>query len=158
MDVNYSRWMSKDPDAEPDVVEDEPRRFSLPRPSRSAIASTALVSLVVLGGGAFVRSIATPEDSAAQVQTVETPTARSEPGAASVDDSALDDSTSDDSTSDDSTSDNSASDDTTINDWPAPAGPPPDSQRMDRREFGPPDGVPPGPRMRMRFRDQRFGR
>jgi len=147
MDVNYSRWMSKDPDAEPDVVEDEPRRFRFRWPTRSAVASTAMVSLVVLGGGAFVRSIATPEVSADQVQTVETPTAEQDsgPGAASVDDSALDG-----STSDDSTSDSSESDDGTTSSWSAPTGHRPGPRRMERREFGPPNGVPPGPLMRER--------
>lgn len=137
MDVNYSRWMSEDPDAQPEVIEDEPRRFSLPRPSGSAIAAAAMASLIVLGGAAFVRSIATPEVSADQAQTVETPIAEesSGPGAASVDDSALDD----------STSDSAASDDGTTSEWEAPADPPPGLGRMERREFGPPNGVPPSP-------------
>jgi len=162
MDVNYSRWMSKDPDAEPEVVDDEPRRFRLRWPTRSAVASTAMVSVVVLGGGAFVRSLATPEVTADQAQIVETPTAEQDsgPGAASVDESELDGSTSDDSTSDYltsddstsdySTSDNSDSDDGTTSDWTAPAAPPPGPRRMERREFGPPNGAPPGPLMRER--------
>jgi hypothetical protein len=154
MDVNYSRWMSKDPDAEPDVIEDEPRRFSLQWPTRSAVASTAMVSLIVLGGGAFVRSIATPEVTTDQAETVETPSVEqsSGPGAASVDDSELDDTeldvtTSDDSAPDDSMSNSFASDDGTTSDWSAPAGPPPGPRRMVRREFGLPHGVPPGPRI-----------
>lgn len=165
--MNYSRWMSKDPDAEPEVIEDEPRRFSLPWPSGSAVAATAMVSLIVLGGAAFVRSIATPEVTTDQAQTVETTTSDQDsgPGAASVDESELndptsdysgsddstpDDSTLDDSTLDDSTSDSYASDDSVTGEWSAPAGPPPGPRRLERREFGPPDGVPPGPPMRER--------
>src|SRR5687768_12831407 len=33
MDVNYSRWMSKDPDAGTEAFEPEPRRFTMPRPT-----------------------------------------------------------------------------------------------------------------------------
>lgn len=160
MDVNYARWMSKDPDAEPEI-EDVPRRFRLRWPTRSAVASTAMVSLIVVGGGAFVRSIATPESSAGQAETVETTIAEqhSEPGAASVDDSMSEDSTSasDDSASDVSTSDGSVSDDSSTSDWSAPAGPPPGPRRMDRRELGPPNGMPPSPPMRDRLRDHRDG-
>jgi hypothetical protein len=147
MDVNYSRWMSKDPDAEPEVIEDEPRRFSFPWPSGSAVAATAMVSLIVLCSAAFVRSTATPEVTTDQAQTVETPTTEQDsgPGAASVDDSALVD-----STSDDSTSDSAASDDSTTSDWSAPAGLPPGPRRMERREFGPHNGVPPSPSLRVR--------
>jgi len=150
MDVNYSRWMSKDPD-EPEVIEDEPRRFRFPRPSGSVVASGALVAFVVLGGAAFVRSMATPEDAADQAHTaVETPGAEEStgPGAAGVDelsdDSTSDDSTSDDwtsedSTSDDWTSDSSADDSATI-DRPAPAAP----RLVVRREFRRSTGMPPG--------------
>jgi len=140
MDVNYSRWMSKDPDAEPDVVEDAPRRFRLRWPTRSAVASTAMVSLVVLGGGAFVRSIATPEGSADQVQTVETPAAELNPGpgAASVDDSTTDDQPAGDVVTDDPVDDSMDDSSTTMT---RPAGPPP----MGRRLVGPPGAMPPGP-------------
>ncbi|HUS20868.1 MAG TPA: hypothetical protein VMZ66_02525 [Aeromicrobium sp.] len=134
MDVNYSRWMSKDPD-EPEVVEDESRRFRFPRPAGS-VASAALVALVALGGAAFVRSMATPEDSADQAQTaVETPTAEEStgPGAASVDES------SDDSTSEDSTSDDFA-DESTTRDRPERVGP----RLMARRELRRSNGMPPG--------------
>jgi len=154
MDVNYSRWMSKDPDAEPEVIEDEPRRFRLPTPSRSAVASTAMVSLVVLGGGALVRSMATPEVTTDQAQTVETPTAEqsSGPGAASVDErtsddpstdyATVDDATLDDYASDDSTSEEAedSSDDGTTNDDPAPPGP----RLIVRRELRQAEGMPPG--------------
>ena len=140
MDVNYSRWMSKDPDAEPDVIEDEPRRFNLRWPTWSAVASTAMVSLIVLGGGAFVRSIATPEVTTDQAETVETPAAEQSSGAdaVSVDDSS-DDSTSEDPMSDDSTSDNVA-DYGTTRDRPARIGP----RLMARRELRRSDGMPPG--------------
>jgi hypothetical protein len=74
MDVNYNRWMSKDPDAEPEI-EVEPRRFRLPWPSRSAAATAAVVGLVVVGGAALVRSTVTPEVTADQAGSVETPTA-----------------------------------------------------------------------------------
>jgi hypothetical protein len=126
MDVNYSRWMSKDPDAEPDVIEDEPRRFRLRWPTRSAVASTAMVSLIVLGGGAFVRSIATPDASAEQAQTAESPTAKKSngPGAASVDDSTSDDSTYDDPTYE-------TTDDDTNGDSSPPTGP----RLMEQREL-----------------------
>jgi hypothetical protein len=140
MDVNYSRWMSKDPD-EPEVVEDEPRRFRFPRPAGSLVATTALVAFVVLGGAAFVRSMATPEDAADQPQTaVETPTAEKStgPGAAGVDES-FDNSTSEDSTSDDSTFDSSADDSVTI-DRPASAAP----RLIARREFRRANGMAPG--------------
>lgn len=135
MDVNYARWMSKDPDAEPEI-EDEPRRFRLRWPTRSAVATTAMVSLIVLGGGALVRSIATPESSAGQAETVETTIAEqhSEPGAAAVDDSMAEDSTSDGTTSD------HAADDITTRSPPAPAGAPP----MGRRELHRSGDAPPG--------------
>ena len=146
MDVNYSRWMSKDPDAEPEVIEDEPRRFSLPRPAGSVVASGVLVALVALGGGTLVRSIAISDASSNRAQTAESPTAKasSGPGAASVDDSTSDDVTYDDSTSDepiydDPTSDSSADDDI-ASDRSAPAGP----RLSDRRVLHQPDGVPPG--------------
>jgi len=159
MDVNYSRWMSKDPD-EPEVIEDEPRRrFTLPRPRGSVVASGTLVALVVLGGAAFVRSTATTDASADDpTQTVQTQTADDDsgPGAASVDESTADeDSTSDDSTSvystsddsgdsDDSTSEDSDdsddSDDTTAEDDSVPPGP----RLMLRREFDRSDGMSPG--------------
>lgn len=125
MDVNYSRWISKDPDAEPDVIEDEPRRFRLRWPTRSAVASTAMVSLIVLGGGAFVRSIATP-DASDQAQTAESPTAKKSngPGAASVDDSTSDDPTYDDPTYE-----------TTDDDTNGDSSPPPGPQLMEQREL-----------------------
>lgn len=74
MDVNYTRWMSKDPD-EPDVVEEEPRRFNVRWPSRSAVASAGMASLIVLGGAAAVRSLATPDATTDQAQSVRTPDA-----------------------------------------------------------------------------------
>jgi len=151
MDVNYSRWMSKDPDAEPDVIEDEPRRFRFPWPSRSAVASTAMVSLIVVGGAAFVRSMATPEVTTNQAQTAESPTAKESdgPGAASVDDSMSDDSISDDLTADDVAADDTAPDDSasvssaddgTFAERPAPSSP----RFRELREFRQPGGVPPG--------------
>jgi hypothetical protein len=102
MDVNYSRWMSKDPDAEPDEIENEPRRFSLPKPPRSVVASGVLVALVVLGVGTVGRSLTTSDASSSQEQAVATPSPQesSGPGAAGVEeDTMFDDST----TSDDST-------------------------------------------------------
>lgn len=166
MDVNYSRWMSKDPD-EPEVIEDEPRRFSLRWPSRSAVASTAMVSLLLVGGSAVVRSFATPEVTADQGQSVETPTAEATdgPGAASVeeftsDDSAGDESTSDESTSDYSTSDEDTSDvdttddDTTDDDIDEDVTDgesiPPGPRLVFRGEFRRPDGLRPGRPMRDR--------
>lgn len=146
MDVDYSRWMSKDPDAEPDVIEAEPRRFRIPWPSRPAVASTAMVALIVLGGAAFVRSMATPEVTTNQAQTAETPTAKESdgPGAASVDDSMSDDFISDDPTADDTASDDpapgSSADDGTFTERPAPSSP----RFRDRRELRRPSGVPPG--------------
>jgi hypothetical protein len=140
MDVNYSRWMSKDPAAEPDVIEPEPRRFSLPRPTGAVVASGALVAVVALGGGALVRSIATFDVSANQAQTTESPTAEASdgPGAASVEDSTSDDSTYDDSTGDEPTSDR-AEDGTTVY-----RSAPGDPQLWDRRELHQSDDVPPG--------------
>jgi len=141
MDVNYSRWMSTDPDAEPDDIEDEPRRFSLPRPARSVVASGMLVALVALGGGTLLRQSATSDASSdGPTQTVETHAAKDDsgPGAASVDDSMSDESTSDDFTSDDS--DEAASDDYATPDEQPPTGPLP----MDRRQFRRSAGLPPG--------------
>jgi hypothetical protein len=148
MDVNYSRWMSKDPDAEPEAIEDEPRRFSIPRPARSIVASGALVALVALGGGAYVRSITTAPASADQTQAVETPTdsETSGPGAAAVDESVSDDSTSADTTADDWADDEPSPDSgeiddgSTTSDVRVPAG----SLPMDRREFRRAHGIPPG--------------
>lgn len=151
MDVNYSRWMSKDPDADPDVIEDEPRHFRLPRPSRSVVASGAMLVVIALAG-AVVRSTATPEGSSTgEDPTVTATTADKDsgPGAASIED------TTDAWTSDSSTSDSSAAEDSTTSDddvtsdegWASPAEPPgplPERRRMERREFGPPDGMPPG--------------
>jgi hypothetical protein len=136
MDVNYSRWMSKDPDAEPEPVEDEPRRFNIPRPAGSVVASGALVALVALGGGALVRSMVTSDVAADQAQTVGTPTAEESAasGAANIDDPTFDDSASDDSTS------STFEDDSTVSERPAPTGP----RLMDRREFRRSHGVPPG--------------
>jgi hypothetical protein len=141
MDVNYSRWMSKDPDAEPDVIEDEQRRFRLRWPTRSAVASAAMVSLIVLGGGAFVRSIATSDTSANQVQTAESPTAKKSngPGAASVDDSTSDDPTYDDPT-------NETTDDYTNGDSSPPPGPRLTEQRELRRSIVMAPGGPSGDR------------
>ncbi len=140
MDVNYSRWMSKDPDAEPDAVEPEPRRFRMPRPTGAVVASGALAAVVALGGGALVRSIATSDVAATQTQTAESPTAEASdgPGAAGVEDSTSDDSSYDDSTYDGPTSD-SAADGTTVY-----RSAPGDPQLRDRRELRPFDDVPPG--------------
>ena len=147
MDVNYSRWMSKDLHAEPEVIEPEPRRFTLPRPTGSVVASGALVAVVALGGGALVRSIGTSDVSANQVQTAESPTAEASdgPGAASVEDSTSNDSTYDDSTDDSAddepTSDVSVDDGTTA--YRSEPGAP-GSQLRDRRELHQSDDVPPG--------------
>lgn len=140
MDVNYSRWMSKDPDAGPEAVEPEPRRFSMPRPTGAVVASGALVAVVALSGGALVRSIATSDVSANQAQTAASPTAEAsdEPGAASVEDSTSDDSTDDDSTYDEPTSE-SAVDGTTVY-----RSAPGDPQLRNRRELRQFDDVPPG--------------
>jgi hypothetical protein len=141
MDVNYSRWMSKDPDAEPDVIEPEPRRFTLPRPTGSVVASGALVAAVALGGGALVRSIATSDVSANQAQTAESPTAEASdgPGAAGVEDSTSNDSTYDDSTEGEPTSDIAVDDDPTVY-RSAPGAP----QLRDRRELHQSDDLPAG--------------
>ena len=153
MDVNYSRWMSKDADAEPEVIEAEPRRFTLPRPTGSVVASGALVAVVALGGGALVRSIATSDVSANQAQTAESPTATASdgPGAASVDDATSNDSMVDDATSNNSTDDDSTgeepSSESSVDDGPtvyrsAPGVPAP--QLRDRRELHQSGGVPAG--------------
>ena len=163
MDVNYSRWMSKDPNAEPDVIEDEPRRFSLPRPARSVVASGAMVALLALGGGALLRSIATPEVSTEKDQAVGTTTSdqSSGPGAAGTEDTEhtedTEDSTLDGTESDDSAIDESVTVDegTTIGD-PELTGRRPERPWMARRELrrayglrpGPPPHVAPGPGLR----------
>lgn len=140
MDVNYSRWMSKDPDAEPDVIEPEPRRFTLPRPTGSVIASGALMAVVALGGGALVRSIATSDVSSNQAQTAESPTAEASDGrgAASIEDSTSDEPAHDDST-DEPMADISVDDGTTVH-RSAPGAP----QLRERRELHQSDDVPPG--------------
>jgi hypothetical protein len=137
MDVNYSRWMSTDPDAEPEEPENEPRRFTLPRPARSVVASGALVALIALSGGAYVRSITTATVSADQTRAVEAPTdAESEgPGAAEIDESTSYGSVSDD----DRASDSSESDDETVDDPPSLPGP----RVKVRREVREANGVPP---------------
>jgi hypothetical protein len=136
MDVNYSRWMSKDPDAEPEAIEDEPRRFRIPQPSPPAVAIAAMAGLVILGGGALVRSLATPDVSADQVQAVQTPAAEeSGPGAAAVDESTYDE-----STYDDSTSVGSAEETATRDRFRRPAS----LRLMERREFRETYGLSPG--------------
>lgn len=151
MDVNYSRWMSKDPD-EPDVIEDEPRRFSLRWPSQSAVATTAMVSLVVLGGGAVVRAMSTPEVAADQMQSVETPAAGATdgPGAAGVEESESDDATVDESASDYSTTDDDATDDGATDDDTSDDSAPPGPRLVFRGELSGPDALRPGRPMRDR--------
>ena len=146
MDMNYSRWMSKDPDAEPELIEEEPRRFSLPRPAGFVVASGALVAVVALGGGAMVRSIATFDASTNQAQTAESPIAKESdgPGAASVDDSMPDDVTYDDSTYDEPTYDDPTSDGSADSDIASDSSAPSDPRLRDRRVLDQPDGVPPG--------------
>jgi hypothetical protein len=145
MDVNYARWMSKDPD-EPDVIEDDPRRFSLRWPSRSAVASTAMVSVVLLGGSAVVRSMSTPEVTTDQAQSVETPAPEvtDGPGAASVEEAESDGSIIDESTPDDSTSDDWTSDTDTTED---------DTTEDDTTDD---DSIPPGPRVVIRGEARRL--
>ena len=137
MDVNYSRWMSKDPDAEPEPVEDEPRRLNLPRPPRSVVATGVMIALVVLAGGALSRSLTTSEASSVQEPAEQTtsPDESDGPGAASIEEY---------STSDSMTTDNSPSSDAS-DDSPSSESPDDDRviQRLDgprmleRRRFGP---------------------
>lgn len=146
MDVNYSRWMSKDPDAEPEVIEDEPRRFSFPRPTRSVVATGAMLALVTLGGGALARSLTTSEAPSNDDPTVGTITSdqSSGPGAASIED--IEGSIADDAESDQSASDESPAiaGGATI-DHPGPAGTTLDRRLMLRREYRRAHGIPPGP-------------
>jgi hypothetical protein len=152
MDVNYSRWMSKDPDAVPDPVVDEPRRFRLPRPPRSVVATGVMLALVVLGGGALSRSLTTSDASSVQEPTEQTPSADESdgPGAASVEDNSAPDSTTTDDGASSDTSDDSVSDrpdgDRVIQ---RPDGP----RMIERRRFGPASdmrGPPPAPRPDLR--------
>jgi hypothetical protein len=157
MDVNYSRWMSKDPDAEPEAIEEEPRRFSLPRPTRSVAASGAMVALIALAGGALAQSIATSEDAASQDPSVGTTTSNGDagPGAAGIEDSEdaedteaapADNAESDDFATDDSTL---ADEGTTIDD-PEPTGPRVAPRWTLRRELRRARVMPPGPRPHLR--------
>lgn len=145
MDVNYARWMSKDPD-EPDVIEDEPRRSRVPWPSRSAVATTAVVSLALLGGSAVVRSMSTPEVTADQAQSVEAPAAEATdgPGAAGVEEPESGASTFDESIADGSTSDYSTSDDDSTDDDAIDDSVPPRPRLVFRGELRRPDDLRPG--------------
>lgn len=152
MDVNYSRWMSKDPD-EPDVIEEEPRRFSLPRPSKSVVASGAMVALIALGGGALARSITTSDVSANQGPTVDATTSdqSSGPGAASVEDAESATTDGLESEPAEPVDESTASDESATSEESAPpddpelTGLPPDRRQMLRRELRRAQVMRPGP-------------
>lgn len=152
MDTNYSRWIHNDVAAEADTIDEERRRFRLPRPAGSVVARGLMATAVVVGLGGIIYSVQTPEASTTQQQSpLETTIAdqTDAPGAAAIEESTIDDATPEEST-DESTEDatDESTDELTDESMDAPGFIPARPAHWRRTEVR--DGPPSGIRMAIR--------